>query len=78
VFISFAMFGAELYEPAVRIIEERRNKPVFFSLLGEKDGVEQCRALLEKHRIPFCLFPEMSVQVISHMWRYARRVGVAS
>jgi acyl-CoA synthetase (NDP forming) len=34
--------------------------------------VEDCRQLLEENRIPFYLFPETGVQVLAHMWRYAR------
>jgi acyl-CoA synthetase (NDP forming) len=77
VFISFAMFGSELYRPVVEIIEENRAKPVFFSLLGEKEHVEECRDLMQHHRIPFALFPETAVRVLGHMWRYARTQGGA-
>jgi len=77
VFISFAIFGSELYRPVIKIIDERRTKPVFFSLLGEKKDVEDCRNLMQDHRIPFTLFPEMAVRVLSNMWRYARRQGQA-
>jgi acyl-CoA synthetase (NDP forming) len=77
VFISFAMFGADLYRPVVEIIEENRTKPVFFSLLGEKEHVEECRDLMQHHRIPFALFPETAVRVLGNMWRYARTQGGA-
>jgi len=70
-FISFALFGSDPYLPLVEVIQKHRNKPVFFSLLGEHQEVEACRLLLETHRIPFCLFPEIAVRVFAHMWRYA-------
>jgi acyl-CoA synthetase (NDP forming) len=71
-FISFATPTMEPYLPLVEEIRERRSKPVFFSLLGIREDVEACRSFLEDNGIPFNLFPEMSVQVFSNMWRYAR------
>jgi acetyltransferase len=72
VFISFAMFGADLYRPVVKIIDENRSKPVLFSLLGNKEDVEECWGLMQRHRIPFTLFPETGVRILSNMWRYAQ------
>ena len=72
-FISFAAFGKEPYRPLVDLIQKRRNKPVFFSLLGEKEDVEVVRELLEAYRIPFYLFPERCIRVLSHMWGHAKR-----
>ncbi len=77
IFISFAMSGAELYAPVVELIEARRTKPIFFSLLGIKEDVETCRAFLEGHQIPFTLFPELAVRAVAHMWRYARGMSEA-
>jgi len=73
IFISFAMFGAEPYIPVANLIRDRRDKPIFFSLVGAKEDVETCRAFMEAHRIPFFLFPETGVRVMAHMWRHARR-----
>jgi acetyltransferase len=73
IFIAFAMFGAEPYLPLAQLIEEKRTKPVFFSLMGTKEDVENCRAFMESHRMPCYLFPEMGVRVLAHMRRYARR-----
>jgi acyl-CoA synthetase (NDP forming) len=75
IFISFALFGADIYLPLLEVIQERLTKPVFFSLLGAKDELESCRALLEENRIPFYPFPEMAIRVFANMWRYARSVG---
>jgi len=74
IFISSAAFGANPFRPLVEVIHERLTKPVFFSLLGARENVEACRALLEEHRIPFYLFPEMAVRVFANMRRYARTV----
>jgi acyl-CoA synthetase (NDP forming) len=71
-FISFAIGGSATYRAVVDLIQEKRTKPVFFSLLGKKKDVEDCRQLLEENRIPFYLFPEMGIRVLAHMWRYAR------
>jgi acyl-CoA synthetase (NDP forming) len=79
VFISFARPKGESFCPHVEIIEEhRRAKPVFFSLIGAKEDVEANREFLEKHGIPFYLFPEMAIRVFTHMWQYARRSRSAS
>jgi acyl-CoA synthetase (NDP forming) len=75
VFISFAMFGPDMYRPLVSVVEENRNKPVFFCLLGPAEDVVATKAFLEAHRIPFYLFPETAVRVFANMWRYARIAG---
>lgn len=72
IFITFATPDVEPYRPLVEVIQENLNKPVFFSLIGEKEDMERCRVFLEGHRIPMFLLPEMGVKVFSHMWRYAR------
>jgi acyl-CoA synthetase (NDP forming) len=71
-FISFAIDGNDAYRAVVDLIQQKRTKPVFFSLLGRENDVESCKQLLEKNRIPFYLFPDMGVRVVAHMWRYAR------
>ena len=77
VFISFATFRTDLYKPLVEVIKERLTKPVFFSVLGDKDELESCREFLEKHQIPSYLFPEMAVRVFAHMLQYARNMRSA-
>lgn len=77
VFISFATFGTDLYKPLVEVIKKRLTKPVFFSVLGDKDELESCREFLEKHQIPSYLFPEMAVRVFAHMLQYARNMRSA-
>jgi acetyltransferase len=72
-FISFAIGEKEQYEAVVDLVRENRTKPVFFSLLGRKEDVESCKQFIEANRIPFYLFPDMGVRVMSHMWRYARK-----
>jgi acyl-CoA synthetase (NDP forming) len=74
VFISFATFGTDPYRPLVDVVKKHPVKPVFFSVLGDKDLLEACRAFLEKHQIPSYLFPEMAVRVFAHMRRYARKM----
>ena len=76
VFISFAGFGVDPYRPLVEAIQKRLNKPVFFSLLGTKEDMEDSQTFLEQHRIPYCRFPEMAIRVLAHMLRYARTVGI--
>jgi acyl-CoA synthetase (NDP forming) len=70
-FISFALFGADIYRPLLEVIQEGLTKPLFFSLLGAKEDIGVCQALLETHRIPFYPFPEMAIRVFSHMRQYA-------
>ena len=72
-FISFAIEEKEQYKAVVDLVRENRTKPVFFSLLGRKEDVESCKQFIEANRIPFYLFPDMGVRVMSHMWRYAMR-----
>jgi len=74
VFISFARSRGESFLPLIEVIKEYAKKPVFFSLLGTREDVEENRAFLGQHGIPFYLFPEMAVRVFAHMCRYARRV----
>jgi acyl-CoA synthetase (NDP forming) len=74
-FISFATLEAESLQALIKVIRERPTKPIFFSLLGIKEDVEACRAILEEQRVPFYLFPEMAVRVFANMRRYAITVG---
>ncbi len=74
IFISFATFEADPYIPLVQLIEQRLTKPVFFSLLGEREKLEDCRTFLERHRIPAYLFPETAVRVFAHMHEYAEKL----
>jgi len=78
VFISFATDSADPYERLIDVVKERLTKPVFFSVLGEKEKVDACRALLEGHHIPAYLFPETAIKVFAHMHRYARKTRQAS
>ncbi|MFC1858448.1 acetate--CoA ligase family protein [Thermodesulfobacteriota bacterium] len=75
IIILFAQFGPEPYHPIVRLIHEKRNKPVFFSNFGAKEDVQSCQDLLLEHRIPCFPYPELAVQAFAHMWRYARVVS---
>jgi acyl-CoA synthetase (NDP forming) len=75
IFISFATFGADPYIPLVELIERRLTKPVLFSLLGEKEKLEECKTFLEGHRIPAYFIPEMAVRVFAHMYEHAERLG---
>lgn len=75
IFVSFAMFGVEQYLPLVELLEKHRNKPVFFSILGEKECLRGCVELMRGHRIPVYLFPETAVRVFANMRRYAKIAG---
>jgi acetyltransferase len=77
IFISFAMAGIDMFHPVVEFLDTRRNKPVFFALLGAKEDVDACAGYLDDNRIPVVLFPEMAVRVFSHMLAYAKTVGKA-
>jgi acetyltransferase len=72
IFISFAIFGPEPCRPMVNMLMERRNKPVFFSLVGDRENIEACREILEENLIPCYAYPEEAVRVMARMWRYAR------
>jgi acetate---CoA ligase (ADP-forming) len=80
VFIAYAQpgsqAGAQPYQPYVPIVEalkERNDKPVFFSLLGEKSDLLNTQTFLDESGFPCYDFPEMAVRVFSRMWAYARR-----
>ena len=55
IFISFSLWGSEPHHPLAELVSEKRNKPVFFSLLGSKDDVRLCGDYLKQQRIP-CIF----------------------
>lgn len=76
-FISFAAPGADPFHHLVEVIKERKTKPVFFSLLGNKDDIENSRTYLDKQQVPSYLFPEMALRIFSNMLQYARTVGEA-
>lgn len=78
VFISSASIGVEPYEPLIDVVKEGLTKPVFFSVLGEKDKVDACTIFLDGHHIPAYLFPEMAIRVFAHMYRYACKTRQAS
>lgn len=77
VFISFAIEGPKPYEPLVELLGKKKNKPVFFSLLGAKEHLEACCSFLESHGVPCFAYPETAVRVISHMLQYARQSKAA-
>lgn len=72
IFICFATPTTDPYKPVVELVRERKNKPVFFSLLGDRNSVETSRAFFEESELPVCLFPEMAVRAFANMRRYAR------
>jgi acetyltransferase len=65
---------AEPFMPMIEIIEKQREKPLFVSLLGNKDHIDAATDLLIEHRIPVYPFPEMGVRVFASMHRYAQRL----
>jgi acyl-CoA synthetase (NDP forming) len=77
IFIAFAQMGTDMYLPVLDAIEGKLTKPVFFTLLGSWDDLNASTKLLLSRRIPCVPFPETAVQAMVHMWRHARRVGVA-
>jgi len=70
IFISFALPGTGPYRAVAELIGQDRTKPVFFTLLGMKEDLEESRSFLEARRIPCYLFPETAVRVMANMWRY--------
>jgi len=77
IFISFAIFGSDAYLPIVELLEGRMNKPVFFTTFGAREDVEACKELLLAHRVPYVYIPETAARAMAHMWRHARRTGIA-
>ncbi len=75
IFISFALFGSDIYRPMVEMIHEYHTKPVFFSLLGDREEVQATGDFFLNHKIPYYLFPEMGIRVMAHMWRYAKFIS---
>ena len=70
-FISFAVEGdTQGYQPLVDMIHEKKNKPVFFSIMGSKDEVQETGEFLMANKIPYYLFPEMGIRTLANMWRY--------
>lgn len=72
IFICFAATGPEPYLPIAELVAEKGSKPVFFSLLGDRDNMEACRAFLEARNIPCFPYPELAARAMSHMWHYSR------
>ncbi len=75
VFISFALYGSEMYLPIVDMIHERANKPVFFSLMGSRPEARETGDFLLKNKVPYYLFPETGIRTLAYMWRYAARMA---
>ncbi len=77
IFISFTMEGGGfgMYEPLVEMIRQRANKPVFFSLSGDKDGVQATGDFLLDQKIPFFQFPELGVRTLARMWQYQQTLN---
>jgi acyl-CoA synthetase (NDP forming) len=73
VFIGFAMLSEQMFRPMAEVIREDRRKPVFVSLLGNREDLAVTEDFLRKERIPVMPFPEVAVQVFARMWRYAER-----
>ncbi len=71
IFISFAALGSDIYHPMMDLIHKHKTKPVFFSLLGEKEEVQATGEYFLNEKIPYYLFPEMGVKVMSNMVKYA-------
>ncbi len=72
IFISFGDKNPGVYQPMVDIIKADRRKPVFVSLLGDKDDKEVCQRFLDAGGVPCYDFPEHAVHVFARMRQYAR------
>ena len=72
IFILITMGEDDNFDPVVEMIKKRSNKPVFFSLMGVKEGMDKTKQFLEERQIPVYLFPEIAIRVISHMWEYSK------
>lgn len=75
IFISFALPGTGPYRAVAELLQGKRTKPVFFTLLGMKEDLDESRSFLEANRVPCYLFPETAVRVMANMWRYGSRGG---
>ena len=71
IFISAAEKDPAAYQPLAAAVAANRTKPVFVSLLGDKDDKQACDRLLEAGGIPCFDFPEQAVRVFARMRRYA-------
>jgi len=72
VFISFGDKNPSVYQPMIDIIKADRRKPVFVSLLGDKDDKEACERFLDAGGVPCYDFPEQAVHVFARMRQYVR------
>ena len=72
VFIGFAMLNEDMFRPMAEVIRENRSKPVFVSLLGNREDIAVTEDFFRKERIPVVPFPESAIQVFARMWRYVQ------
>ncbi len=77
IFIAFALPDPCHLDPLLALIRERSKKPVFFTLIGNKEDVEVCESYVEENGVPFYLLPEKAVRVFSHMVKYARTLSAS-
>ena len=71
IFISFVFLSGDVYQPLVDLIDSQRTKPIFFTLMGDRNETRNAQDYMLSRRIPTFLFPEMGVRVFAHMARYA-------
>jgi len=75
VFISIAMEGSDnVYRLLADMIRKQADKPVFFSLMGDRDRIQSTGDFLLKSKVPYSMFPEMAIRTLAYMWQYARYV----
>jgi acyl-CoA synthetase (NDP forming) len=75
IFVAFALSDPRHLDPLLELIRERSKKPVFFTLIGNKEDVEVCESHVEENGVPFYLLPEKAVKVFSNMLQYARTLS---
>ena len=71
IFISAAEKDPALHQPLADAVAANRSKPVFVSLLGDRQYKEASERMLEEAGIPCFDFPEQAVRVFARMRRYA-------
>ncbi|MDY7037002.1 MAG: hypothetical protein SV375_12680, partial [Thermodesulfobacteriota bacterium] len=71
IFIAYTE-TTNIYRPLVEVIQEYGNKPVFFSVLGMKEEVEEFLCFFGNYGIPSYRFPEMAIRVLANMLRYTQ------
>ncbi len=66
-FITFSISGEDIFTPLIEVIREHPGKPVFISLMGDREDTKGAEDFMRKNRIPVYAFPEMGIQTFARM-----------